>query len=299
MAAFAVPLTRRRSGIDLKLSLAALALGPPSIRLLLGPSKLRDGATYALGMWAFTIAHELPFDDPERLEQRLRVRYPIAIDRCFGFGRLPNARLQRLLRRGEEPTRLDWVLTWTHWLWFLEPHSALLYVMARRPEEFGRGALRMQMVYDIGCLGYFGLPTAPPWWAAENGHTDGEQVRRIMVEVGERQWGDAWPRLYEALGGNPWAAMPSLHFAASLMAAIVLAETDPVAGAVGTAYAATLGFALVYLGEHYLTDLLAGAAVVVVVRRVGSAAAPLAEAVSARLRRPEFDPSFLPSAPSS
>ena len=66
--------------------------------------------------------------------------------------------------------------------------------------------------------------------------------------------------MYEALDGNPWAAMPSLHFATSVMAAISLAETGPVEGALGWAYAATLGFALVYLGEHYVTDLIAGGA---------------------------------------
>jgi hypothetical protein len=63
--------------------------------------------------------------------------------------------------------------------------------------------------------------------------------------------------------------MPSLHFATSLMAALLLAEADPVAGAVGGAYTAVLGFALVYLGEHYAVDLLAGAALTGVVRRVG------------------------------
>jgi membrane-associated phospholipid phosphatase len=69
------------------------------------------------------------------------------------------------------------------------------------------------------------------------------------------------------LGGNPVAAMPSLHFATSVMAAMLLAEAGPVAGAVGTTYAVALGFALVYLGEHYVADLLAGLALTVAVRR--------------------------------
>ena len=61
-----------------------------------------------------------------------------------------------------------------------------------------------------------------------------------MVEVGERAWGRAWPALYGSLGGNPWAAMPSLHFATSLLAAILLSEAGPLAGAAGWTYAATL-----------------------------------------------------------
>ncbi len=80
------------------------------------------------------------------------------------------------------------------------------------------------------------VPTAPPWWASEEGYTDAK-VRRIMVEVGEEEWGRAWPALYDTLGGNPWAAMPSLHFATSLMAALLLAEMGPRAGAIGGAYA--------------------------------------------------------------
>ena len=66
--------------------------------------------------------------------------------------------------------------------------------------------------------------------------------------------------------------MPSLHFATSLMAALLLAEIGPIPGALGVGYAAALAFALVYLGEHYVTDLLAGAALVALVRRERRAA---------------------------
>ena len=67
------------------------------------------------------------------------------------------------------------------------------------------------------------------------------ELRRMMVEYGEEFWGSGWVPLYGFLGGNPLAAMPSLHFATSVMAAHMLAETGPVAGAVGWAYAGTLG----------------------------------------------------------
>jgi membrane-associated phospholipid phosphatase len=130
------------------------------------------------------------------------------------------------------------------------------------------------------------VPTAPPWWASEEGHTDAE-IRRIMVEVGEEEWGRAWPVLYDTLGGNPWAAMPSLHFGTSVLAALLLAESGPAAGVAGWSYALTLGFALVYLGEHYLIDLLAGAAVVVAVRRGEPLARPLADRVSRLAQRLE------------
>jgi membrane-associated phospholipid phosphatase len=64
------------------------------------------------------------------------------------------------------------------------------------------------------------------------------------------------------------------------MAAQILTETGPVAGAVGWTYALTLGFALVYLGEHYLVDLLVGVTLTQGVRRLGPRAAPLLLRVS-------------------
>jgi hypothetical protein len=88
----------------------------------------------------------------------------------------------------------------------------------------------------------------------------------MMIEYGEQFWGERWGDLYEFLGGNPLAAMPSLHFATSLMAAHLLSEVGPVAGAVGWTYATLLGLALVYLGEHYAIDLIAGAALTETVR---------------------------------
>jgi membrane-associated phospholipid phosphatase len=99
-----------------------------------------------------------------------------------------------------------------------------------------------------------------------------------MAEHGQAFWKDAWGPIYHFLGGNPLAAMPSLHFATSVMAAHLLAESGPVAGVVGWTYALTLGFALVYLGEHYVVDLLAGVSLTQAVRRAERRAAPLASA---------------------
>jgi PAP2 superfamily len=234
----------------------------------------------------FTLGHELPYDDPEAAQRRLRVRYPIGADRVLGGGQLPNVRLQRALVGLGRRNAVDRILSWVHWAWFLEPHGALTYILVRDPEHFARSARQMSAVFDLGCAIYMAVPTAPPWWASEQGETDAE-VRRIMVEVGEKEWGRAWPVLYDTLGGNPWAAMPSLHFATSLMAALLLAEMGPKAGAAGWAYVGTLGFALVYLGEHYLIDLFAGAAIVIAVRRGERYVEPLAQAVSRGLQRLE------------
>jgi membrane-associated phospholipid phosphatase len=285
-AAIAVPLLRKRLRVPAPVTVAACAAGPLALAVLYPRSRKRDVALYAMQMWAFTMVHELPYDDPERLQRRLRVRYPITIDRAIGLGRLPNARLQRALSRFRRVGTLDRFLTWVHWLWFFEPYLALTWILFRHPERFPRAARRLAAVFDIGCIGYFAAPTAPPWWASEQGLT-GEPVRRIMIGVGEETWRSAWPAMYGALGGNPWAAMPSLHFATATTAAISLSEAGRVEGAVGWGYATALGFALVYLGEHYVTDLLAGAGLVAAVRRGEPLAEPAVLAFNSGLRRLE------------
>jgi membrane-associated phospholipid phosphatase len=250
------------------------ALAPVCVNVVLPPGRRRQVAVCALNMWAYLAAYELPHDDPERLEARVRVDYPIAADRVLGLGVPPTVRLQHTFSRPGQINRFERLLVWCHWVWFMVPHASVAYVFLRRPERFPAAAARMYATFDVGAVFYWAIPTAPPWYAARQGRlgVGGEPggggepgrggeppVRRMMIEYGEEFWGGRWSDLYDVLGGNPLAAMPSLHFATSLMGAHLLTEAGPVAGAVGFTYTALLGLALVYLGEHYAADLLGGA----------------------------------------
>jgi PAP2 superfamily len=254
-------------------------------------SKLRDVAVVGLQMHAYVAAYQMPNDDPERLRARVHVRYPVVADRAIGLGELPGLRMQRAFARQEgQPLRIaEQALVWCHWLWFFVPHGTVAYLLAHRGDQLGSGAVQIYAVFDLGLVGYWAVPTAPPWFAAEQGAlgTRKPSVRRLMREHGQAVWKGAWGPLYDVLGGNPLAAMPSLHFATSVMAAHVLGDAGPVQGALGWAYAGTLGFALVYLGEHYVVDLLAGLALAEGVRRQGHRAAPALRAVAAALQRLE------------
>jgi PAP2 superfamily len=283
----AAPVFRRRANLPRGAVLGSAALAPPALSVVLTRSRARDVAVCVLNMWAYVAAYEMPNDDPERLEARVLVDYPIAIDRMLGLGTVPTLRLQRAFAASGTVNWFERALVWCHWLWFAAPHASTGYVLLRAPERFASAAARMYAVFDLGAVFYWGIPTAPPWWAAAHGRLDGGQpvrLRRMMIEYGERFWGDRWGALYDFLGGNPLAAMPSLHFATSLMGAHLLSEVGPVAGALGWAYAGTLGLALVYLGEHYAVDLLGGALLAESVRINARRAAPLARGFARVLR---------------
>ncbi len=268
---------RRRVNLPPAGVMLGCALAPPALAVATAPSRKRDLAVCSLNMWAYLAAYELPHDDPARLAERARIDYPIAVDRWLGLGVVPTLRLQRGLSTPGQINRCERVLVWCHWIWFMVPHGSVLYVLMRRPQRFSRAAARMYAVFDFGAGFYWVIPTAPPWYAALHGRLENgglPRVRRMMIEYGEEFWGDRWAALYDVLGGNPLAAMPSLHFATSLMGAHLLSEVGPVAGAVGWTYAALLGLALVYLGEHYAVDLLGGAGLAEVVWRGAPRAAP-------------------------
>lgn len=281
-AGIAVPLARKRLRLPAPVTVAAVAAAPFGLAVAVPRTRKRDVGIYILQMWAYVIVHELPYDRSERLERRVHVQYPMDVDRAL-FGSPPTVVLQRLLFRAGRPQAFDYALVVLHWAWFLQPHTAVAWILWRDPARFPRAAALMGAVFDLGAIGYVAVPTAPPWWAAEHGFAsikDAPPMRRIMVDVGERFWGGLWPRLYRVLGGNPLAAMPSLHFGTSVMAAHLLDDLGPVPAALGWGYAGALGFALVYLGEHYVIDLAAGFALAEAVRSGAPHIALLARRVS-------------------
>ena len=283
IAGVAAPVVRRRVRLPKPAVLATAAAAPVALCVAVPRSRTRDVLTCTLQMWAYLAAYEMPHDDPEALERRVRIDSPVAIDRVLGLGTPPTLRLQRLLSTPGRFRPFEKALVWSHWVWFAVPHLAVAYILVRRRGQFGRAAALTYAVFDLGAVVYWALPTAPPWYAAARGRLEDDantRVRRMMIEYGEQFWKHRWGPLYSLLAGNPLAAMPSLHFATSVNAAHLLQEVGWIEGTIGWAYAVTLGIALVYLGEHYVVDLIAGLALTEGVRAAAPAVAPLATRVS-------------------
>jgi membrane-associated phospholipid phosphatase len=287
VGAAALPFVRKHLRLPPAAVLGGAALAPLSAAILLPRGPRRAALVSLLQMNAYIAAYKMPNDDERAHAERVHVAYPALADRVIGLGELPTVRLQRALHPDGWFRGYEKLLVWTHWVWFATPQATLAYIFWRDRRRFARAAVLTYAVFDIGVITYWVLPTAPPWYAAQQAHESAGPVpvRRLMVEYGEGFWRDLWGPAYAALGGNPLAAMPSLHFATSTMGALLLAETGPLAGAVGGAYAAVLGFALVYLGEHYVVDLLGGLALTLAVRRAERLARRPVRAVGALIDR--------------
>jgi hypothetical protein len=162
---------------------------------------------------------------------------------------------------------LEKLVSWTYWnSEFTVLGLALLWVYFRRHDLFLRFRNSVLLANCLGLFGYFFMPTAPPRLLGlgfVNSHRDG------LV----------------TLAANPYAAMPSLHAADSLIVGIVLAIVVKHwwTKAFWIAWPAWVWFAVMATGNHFWLDCVAGVGVALVamgivyrrdVRRVFAPRAP-------------------------
>ncbi|TMC49453.1 MAG: hypothetical protein E6J14_08095 [Chloroflexi bacterium] len=113
------------------------------------------------------------------------------------------------------------------------------------------------LVMGVGFLVYLRFPESPPWLAAQNGVLP--HVDRLVVTALQHLGG--FGADYAGADPQPSAAMPSLHVAIpALVAGVGMAvpRMRGVAARLLPLYPLTVSFAVVYLGEHYLADAVAG-----------------------------------------
>lgn len=153
---------------------------------------------------------------------------------------------------------LDIVTTGLYLSYFAAHYLLSLLLWRFQPAQFRVYIYALLAACFIGLLGYFLVPAAPPWLASQQGLID--PVVRIPQALGDQLANGAYARASSVAGTNDVAAMPSLHLAITVVVAIAAVRARPSLRWLAAAYVLSMGFSLLYLGEHYLLDLLAGCA---------------------------------------
>ncbi len=213
--------------------------------------------------------HLYPITDvSNRLGLPLHVMFPIKVDQWLGFGTMPTTWVQETFH----PTSaIPWygvlvsLVYCSHFL--VMPTVAVILWIRNRP----RFLVWMRMVIALAALGlttYFLYPMAPPWLADSGGVFPGATVGRYTSEgfdlIGLHMVGGMVSQGQYLV--NPVAAMPSLHTAyATLAAGFFWFGRKWWQKALLACYPLAMGFSLLYGGEHYLVDEIAGALYALVV----------------------------------
>lgn len=182
------------------------------------------------------------------------------LERWVFNGELPTIRLQADLYTPGHLHWYDYYFTFVHWSYFLIPHAVAVFLWFRRPVAFRQYLSGLAILLTLGLGLYFLLPSNPPWMAPESVNSPGAPtVLRIMEPIGKQLGGGLYQAGYSVVGeSNPIAAMPSIHFAVTFLLFWVAMDYSKPWRYLGAFYALSMGAALVYMGEHYVIDVVAG-----------------------------------------
>ena len=215
---------------------------------------------YAAIWFVFTAARSLA--DETTFARTLNFATPDFEREMFG-GQLPTVMLQDRLLDVDSLAWYDYLFTAVHWSYFLIPHAVAIFLWYRHPELFRRMLGALTLLLSVGLALYFLLPSNPPWMAPEPINSPSAPVvYRVMESIGKALGGGIYEASYKVVGeSNPRAAMPSIHMAITFLLVFPMWVIDRRWGIATLIYSAMMAYSLVYLGEHYVIDVIFGCAV--------------------------------------
>ena len=181
----------------------------------------------------------------------------IAADKFLFGGAVPTVWLQDHLWR---PGHFHWY-DYAVWLVYMT-HFFAVWIVAAVLWRASRPRFRRYVLVTVGLtlaafLTYWLYPAQPPWLATDDGLIGA--TTRIVPQV----WADIGIHTDKSLYENgdlvnTVAAMPSLHAAYPFMLMLFFWAKGTRTRIVLGAYTLAMAFTLVYSGEHFVTDILAG-----------------------------------------
>ncbi|MFC2157781.1 phosphatase PAP2 family protein [Acidobacteriota bacterium] len=177
----------------------------------------------------------------------------------FLFGEIPSVVLQRNLLDPSHYTWLEKLCTAVHGTHFIAFLIIGLYIWLYKKNHFSGFKLSFYLVTFIGVLGYFLVPTTPPWIASKFLGVLPETVR-FNVDI----YNMSIPDITSGFNTNPVAAMPSLHTAFPVLCSLILWRFFKWKSIPFILYTLFMLFTIVYTSDHYIVDIIAGSALAAV-----------------------------------
>ena len=163
---------------------------------------------------------------------------------AFAGGSLSGALQARFY--GEGSFLLDKAATGLHLLRFAFPIVVGVAITLWRRNLLVEYLLWLTACWYLADIAFLALPVTPPWM-------DDPSVQRILMQRG-------WIE-YAPYDSNPVASLPSLHATIPMAVALFLRVRVPEArwaALLSAGFGLAVGLAVVYLGEHWVVDVMAG-----------------------------------------
>ncbi len=174
------------------------------------------------------------------------------------FGYLPTVELQKALHI---PGQIQWfevIGTTLYFLHFALPLGLGFILWLVNRSRFREFTLSLLLLSYAGWITYIIYPAMPPWMASNQGYIP--PITKIMDQafmIFPTHF--QVPTIYHQFNPNPVAAMPSMHAAYPLLVLLFLIKNFGKKGFLFLPYVLGMWFSIVYLGEHYVIDVIVGA----------------------------------------
>lgn len=173
------------------------------------------------------------------------------------FGTTPSVWLQQRFAHSA-PAPYDYVAAVLYLLHFVAPLSFAFLLWTRSREEFARFTGSFLVLSYAALATFVVFPAAPPWLASQHGYLP-EVHEQVSVVLSVFPSHFDLPTVYQLFDPNQVAAIPSLHSAYPLLLFLFACRFFGLRGLVLAPYVLGVWVAVVYMGEHYVFDVVVGA----------------------------------------
>jgi len=170
------------------------------------------------------------------------------------FGQIPSLALQQNILM----PILDYTGAFFYSLHFFAPTIFAFILWKVSPKNYWKYTVAFGVCTYGALITFLFYPVAPPWLAIPN-------VTRILTDSVDVNLGiPVYRTLFDFLSPNLYAAFPSMHVALPFLIALFAIKIWKKKALPILIFPIGVGFSAVYLGEHYVVDVIGGIAYAVV-----------------------------------
>jgi membrane-associated phospholipid phosphatase len=210
---------------------------------------VKDWIPFIVLFLSFEAMREIPFNT-------LGVVYPnqlASVEKQI-FGTIPTLVLQQFCRS----SFLDYLGAVFYSLHFIIPTVFAFVLWRYSPKNYGKYVGALLVCSYSALITALLYPTAPPWYQFyAPGPT---HVIRILSQVDAEIGMPLYRTIFGLIGSNPFAAFPSLHAAYPWLVSLYAFKIKRIKALPIVVLPVGVWFSAVYLGEHYVIDLIGGVA---------------------------------------
>lgn len=174
------------------------------------------------------------------------------------FGVNPSVYLQSHFFNPSQLAWYDYASTILYFLHFALPLAFGYLLWLQKRQYFKEFVTGISLVSYAAWLTYIAFPAAPPWLATQKGILPG--LTKILDQtLSSFPQAVDLPTFYHRMNPNMVAAVPSMHAAYPFLVLLFALSFFGKKALLFIPYVLVVWVSIVYLGEHYVSDVLAGA----------------------------------------